>query len=81
VGYMMTQYLTLPSTSGTPTMVVNHPQRTFVNLRNRPSMITGAVQTHIPHGAAVTVLAPASNGWVKVYYNGYTGYAVDYFLD
>ena len=81
VGYMMTQYLTLPSTSGTPTMVVNHPQRTFVNLRNRPSMITGAVQTRIPHGAAVTVLAPASNGWVKVYYNGYTGYAVDYFLD
>ena len=79
VGYMMTQYLKLPST-GSPTMTVDHPQGTFVNLRNRPSMITGTVQTRIPHGAEVNVLAPASNGWVKVYYNGYTGYAVDYFL-
>lgn len=80
VGYMMTQFLTLYNV-GSPTMEVNHPQRTFVNLRNRPSMLTGGVLARIPHDATVTVLAPSSNGWVKVSYNGYTGYAVDYFLD
>ncbi|MBE5803742.1 MAG: hypothetical protein E7316_04435 [Clostridiales bacterium] len=79
-GYMMTQYLSLVNVVGVPSLQVDHPQRTFVNLRSKPSMITGSVMTRIPHGAAVTVLAPASNGWVKVYYNGYTGYAVDYFL-
>lgn len=81
IGYMMTQYLTLHNLPGTPTMEVDHPQRTFVNLRARPSMLTGTVLARIPHDATVTVLAPSSNGWVKVYYNGYTGYAVDYFLD
>lgn len=80
IGYMMTQFLTVKNLTDSATMVVNHPQKTFVNLRSKPSMITGAVQTRIPHGAAVTVLAPSSNGWVKVAYNGYTGYAVDYFL-
>lgn len=81
VGYMMTQYLTLHNLPGTPTMRVDHPQRTFVNLRAKPSMLSGAVLTRIPHDAVVTVLAPASNGWVKIYYNGYTGYAVNYFLE
>lgn len=80
-GYMMTQYLSLVNVVGVPSMTVKHPQRTFVNLRTNPSMLTGSVLTRIPHGKEVTVLAPASNGWVKVYYNGYTGYAVDYFLD
>ena len=79
-GYMMTEFLTVGG-SGIPTMEVNHPQRTFVNLRAKPSLLTGAVLTRIPHGEEVTVLAPASNGWVKVYYNGHTGYAVDYFLE
>ncbi|MBQ7305377.1 MAG: SH3 domain-containing protein [Clostridia bacterium] len=80
-GYMMTQFLTLHNLPTTPTMQVEHPQRTFVNLRNKPSMLLGGVLTRMPHGQTVTVLAPSSNGWVKVYYNGHTGYAVDYFLD
>lgn len=80
-GYMMTKYLTVKNLTGSAAMTVNHPQKTFVNLRSTPSMMTGAVLVKIPHGAAVTVLAPSSNGWVKVSYKGYTGYAVDYFLE
>lgn len=81
IGYMMTQYLTVKNLTGSATMTVNHPQKTFVNLRSNPSMMTGSVLVKVPHGAAVTVLAPSSNGWVKVSYKGYTGYAVDYFLE
>ena len=33
----------------------------------------------MPHGAVVTVLIPGDD-WAKVNYNGYTGYAVTYFL-
>lgn len=80
-GYMMTKYLTVKNLTGSATMTVKHPQQTFVNLRSTPSMMTGTVLVKIPHGAAVTVLAPSSNGWVKVSYKGYTGYAVDYFLE
>lgn len=79
-GYMMTKYLKLYNLPATPTMKVVHPQETFVNLRGAPSMLTGSVLTRIPHGTSVTVLSPECNGWVKVYYNGLTGYAVDYFL-
>lgn len=81
IGYMMTKYLTVKNLTGSAAMTVNHPQKTFVNLRSTPSMMTGTVLVKIPHGAAVTVLAPSSNGWVKVSYKGYTGYAVDYFLE
>lgn len=80
IGYMMTQFLTVKNLTDSATMVVDHPQKTFVNLRSTPSMLTGSVLTKIPHDAAVTVLAPSYNGWIKVSYNGYTGYAVDYFL-
>lgn len=80
IGYMMTQFLTVKNLTDSATMVVDHPQKTFVNLRSTPSMLTGSVLTKIPHDAAVTVLAPSFNGWIKVSYNGYTGYAVDYFL-
>lgn len=81
IGYMMTQFLTVKNLTDSATMVVAHPQKTFVNLRSTPSMLTGTVLTKIPHDAAVTVLAPSYNGWIKVSYNGYTGYAVDYFLE
>lgn len=81
VGYMMTKYLTVKNLTDTAIMTVKHPQKTFVNLRSTPSMMTGTVLTKIPHGAAVTVLAPSSNGWVKVSYSRYTGYVVDYFLE
>ncbi len=80
-GYMMTKYLTVKDLKASATMTVQHPQKTFVNLRSQPSMDTGAVLTRLPHGAAVTVLAPASGGWVKVTYKGYTGYVVDYFME
>lgn len=80
-GYMMTQYLTFDSLTASATATVNHPQKTYVNLRSAPSVTTGAVLTTIPHGAAVTVMAPSSNGWVKVAYGGYNGYVVASFLN
>lgn len=79
VGYMMTRYLTLYNLPAVPTMTVSHPQKTFVNLRSLPDMVMGQVLTRIPHGATVTVLTPGDS-WVKVQYNGMTGYAVNYFL-
>ena len=39
----------------------------------------GSVLLRLPHGAKVVVLVPG-DGWVKVRYNGYTGYAMSYFL-
>ncbi|MGN0777641.1 MAG: SH3 domain-containing protein [Aristaeellaceae bacterium] len=79
VGYMMTRYLTVYNLPGVPTMTVSHPQKTFVNLRDLPDMTSGRVLARMPHGAEVTVVSPG-DGWVKVQYNGITGYAVSYFL-
>ncbi len=79
VGYMMTSYLTLFNLPATPVKTVNHPQKTYVNLRSLPSQTTGSVLTRIPHGATVTVLIPGDS-WVKVRYNGYEGYAMAIFL-
>ena len=79
VGYMMTDYLSLRNLPATPTMTVNHPQKSYVNLRSGPSTLTGSVLLRLPHGAKVTVLVPGDS-WVKIRYNGYTGYAMSYFL-
>lgn len=79
VGYMMTDYLTLHRLPDVPKMTVNHPQKTFVNLRSAPSMTTSRVLARVPHGASVIVLTP-EDGWIKVRYNGQTGYIVSYFL-
>lgn len=78
-GYMMTKYLTLYNLPSVPTMTVNHPKRSFVNLRSTPSMSGNQIYARMPHGAVVTVLIPGDD-WAKVNYNGYTGYAVTYFL-
>lgn len=80
VGYMQTRYLTLYNLPGTPVMTVNHPQRTFVNLRSAPDITSGAVLRRVPHGAEVTVVAPGNDGWIKAEYDGVTGYIVSYFL-
>ena len=79
VGYMMTRYLNIYGGTSMPTMTVDHPQKTFVNLRSAPDMNTGYILQRVPHGAMVTVVAPG-DGWVKVKYNGQTGYIVSYFL-
>ena len=76
---MMTDYLSLRNLPATPTMTVSHPQKSFVNLRTGPSTLTGSVLLRLPHGAKVVVLVPG-DGWVKVRYNGYTGYTMSYFL-
>lgn len=78
-GYMMTDYLTLYNLPSVPVKTVTHPQKTFVNLRSSPSMTAGKILTRMPHGATVTVLIPGDS-WVKVQYNGYTGYAMAVFL-
>ena len=79
-GYMMSDYLALQNLPAVPTMTVNHPKRSYVNLRSTPSLSGNVVLTHMPHGATVTVLTPGDT-WVKVRYNGYTGYASKYFLN
>ena len=76
---MMTQYLTLYNLPGVPTMTIEHPKRSFVNLRSTPSMSGNQILAHMPHGSVVTVLIPGDD-WVKVNYNGYTGYAGTYFM-
>jgi len=44
-------------------------------LRIRSSASTSAsILGHAPHGATVKVLEQASNGWMKIEYNGITGY-------
>lgn len=79
-GYMMTDYLTLYNLPSTPTMEVDHPDRTYVNLRNAPSQESGKVLVKVPHGADVTVLSYGST-WTKVRYKGYTGYMMTRFLE
>lgn len=79
VGYMMTDYLALHNLPDIPEMKVVHPMRTFVNLRSAPSMETGKVLARVPHNASVTVLIPGES-WIKVRYNGQTGYMVSQFL-
>ncbi len=80
VGYMMTEFLNLKTTSGTPTVRVSHPDGTYVNLRNAASQKTGDVLVRVPDGAKVTVLTPGKT-WSKVRYLGYTGYMMTRFLD
>jgi len=79
-GYMMTDYLTLYNVETNPTMEVDHPDRTYVNLRNAPSQESGKVLVKVPHGADVTVLSYGST-WTKVRYKGYTGYMMTRFLE
>ena len=78
-GYMMTDYLTLYNTDGSPTMTVSHPDRTFVYLRSSAQQTGGNILTKVPHGKEVTVLVPGKT-WTKVRYGGYTGYMMTRFL-
>lgn len=77
-GYMMTQFLKVYSVNATPTLEVNHPQKSYVNLREDASM-AARVLAKVPHGATVTVLIPGSD-WVKVRYGTQTGYMMAAFL-
>jgi len=77
-GYMMTQFLKVYSVNATPTLQVNHPQRSYVNLREDASMASRVLEK-VPHGATVTVLIPGED-WVKVRYNTQTGYMMAAFL-
>ncbi len=77
-GYMMTRYLTLYGLPVTPTKTVTHPDRTYVNLRTRPSA-SGSVTLRVPHGSEVTILI-AGGEWAQVKYRNTTGYMMTYFL-
>ncbi len=79
-GFMMTKYLDLVNLPSTPTRKISHPQGTFVNLRNGPSLTGTQVIAQMPHGTQVEILVPGVD-WAKVKYNGYVGYAVTYFMD
>lgn len=80
IGYMLSSYLTYYNLAATPTLRVNHPDGTFVNLRSGPSMSNTAVITRVKDGAWVEVLIPGTD-WVKVRYNNKTGYIAAAFLN
>jgi len=77
-GYMMTRFLTLYGLPVTPTLRVTHPDRSYVNLRTKPSA-TGSVTLRVPHGNTVTVLI-AGGTWAQVKYKNVTGYMMTAFL-
>ena len=78
-GYMMTRYLTLFGLPSVPTLRVQHPQGSYVNLRTSPSKTSGNVTVKVPSGSRVTVLIPGGE-WTRVKYEGHTGYMMSYFL-
>jgi len=75
---MMTRFLTLYGLPVTPTLRVTHPDRSYVNLRTKPSA-TGSVTLRVPHGNTVTVLI-AGGTWAQVKYKNVTGYMMTAFL-
>jgi uncharacterized protein YgiM (DUF1202 family) len=76
-GYVMTRYLELHGLPTVPKLTIEHPQGSYVNLRSAASM-TSQVLVQIPDGATATIIAPGAD-WVKVKYNGKTGYVMSYF--
>lgn len=76
IGYFMTKYLTL---SGVTYKKTVQNGGSYVNLRSSPSKTTGKVYTQVPSGATVTVLIPGDE-WMKVRYNGTSGYMMTAFL-
>ena len=77
-GYMMTRFLTLYGLPVTPTKTVTHPERSYVNLRTRPSA-SGAVTLRVPDGSLVNIIT-AGGSWAQVEYRGTRGYMMTYFL-
>ena len=78
-GFMMAKYLAFYNLPKTPTLTVDHPNGTFVNLRNGPGMTGTTVLTKVKDGAKVEVLIPDTE-WVKVRYGKYVGYMAAGFL-
>lgn len=78
-GFMMAKYLSFYNLPKTPTLTVEHPDKTYVNLRNGPGMVGTTVLTQVKHGAKVEVLIPDTE-WVKVRYGKYVGYMAASFL-
>ena len=77
VGYVQTKYLKLYNLPSTPTLTIQHPQGSFVNLRASASM-TAAVVTRIPDQAKATIIA-AGPDWTQIKYNNKVGYVMNYF--
>lgn len=77
-GYVMTRYIKLFHLPATPTKQIHHPQGAFVNLRSEPNL-SASIRAQVPSGRTVTVVSPGGE-WLKVSYNGITGYMLGYFL-
>jgi len=78
-GYMMTRYLTLKNLPQVPTLMVRHPQSTYVNLRSQPRQTATRIITRVPHNSIVTVITPGTD-WVYVQYKSMKGYMMASFL-
>ncbi len=79
-GYCMTEFLTLRNAPDLPTRTVDHPDGTYVNLRNAPSMTGSIILMQVPHGQDVVVLVPDTDGWTMVEYGGQEGFMASMFL-
>lgn len=79
-GYIMLEYLTLEYTSRCgPSMIVDNPDSTWVNLRMAPSM-QGMVAMRPENGTLVQVLGETKDGWSYVDCEGVKGYMVTDYL-
>lgn len=78
-GYVLKEYLSLlPFEAGDVLNVADCDQ--WVSLRQAPSVKAERL-AQVPLGAAVTVLGEAENGFVRVQYQGRTGYVLAGYLE
>ena len=75
-GYVMTQFLHFPSDDSqtVTSYAIVTTQSSALNMRAQPQTASGIVTT-LPRGAKVGVIEWRTDGWVRVSYEGYLGYA------
>lgn len=78
-GYMMTRYLILQGLPQVPTLMVRHPNSSYVNLREQPRQSGSRIITRVPHNSIVTVIVPGPD-WMYVQYKHMKGYMMAGFL-
>ena len=75
-GYVMTEYLHFPSDSSqtVTSYTIVTTQSSALNMRSQPRTGSGIV-TVLPRGVRVGVIEWRADGWARVSYEGYLGYA------
>ena len=80
-GYVMTQFLSFPSDDSqtVSSYAIVNTQSSALNMRSQPQTASTIVTT-MPRGAKVGVIEWRADGWVRVSYEGYLGYASSAYL-